>query len=257
MGPGILKRKTRAGAIFSMAVIPVLCIAVILTLCSCITITVNSSAGSGKITNRSYDVSDFSRLSFSGIGKIIIKQGDREGLSVEAESNVIDNIKVNKVGNILEIGFKNSFFKVIPTKDIVFNLTVKNLEEVTISGAGSIECDSLQTQSLSIVSSGAGNVVLGITATNLEINISGAGKVNASGTVKTQSLDISGAGSYNAKDLISDNCEINISGAGKAVVRVNEALDVKISGFGNVEYYGSPSVTQNVSGVGGSVNKLD
>lgn len=244
-----------AAAGFAIAV--VLCLVLALTLSSCITIKLNSTKGSGNVITRDFEVQDFTRLYFSGIGKLIVQQGETEALSVEAEENVMDNIRVDVSGNMLEIGFRGGVFHTIPTRDIVFHLTVKELESITISGAGNLECDSLEVQSLEINSSGAGNIELGITADNLEIGISGAGKVDLSGSVNTQALDISGAGSYNARDLESNQCEIDISGAGRAVVRVNEVLDIRISGLGSVEYYGSPSVTQNVSGVGGSVKKLD
>lgn len=236
----------------------IITIAVLLSffLSSCITIRVNTLKGSGEVITKSFEVGDFDRLIFSGIGKIIIVQGEETSLEVEAESNVIDALKINTSAGRLEIGFKSRFINVIPTKDIVFHLKVKDLKKINLSGAGIIECDNLNVESLSVDSSGVGSIKINITASDLEIGISGAGKVNLSGEVDTQQLNISGVGSYDAKELVSKDCEISISGAGRAVVNATQTLDIEMSGVGKVDYVGNPSITQNVSGAG-SINSIE
>ena len=92
---------------------------------------------------------------------------------------------------------------------------------------------------------------------DLKVSISGVGKINMKGEVDTQQVDISGAGSYSAKELISRDCEVDISGAGRATVNVTDTLDIQLSGVGSVEYTGNPSVTQNISGVGGAVKSAE
>jgi hypothetical protein len=229
-----------------------------LSLSSCITIKLNNKdiQGSGEVTTQDFQVSDFDRLNFSGIGNIIITQGDTESLRVEAESNVIERLEISSGGKMLKIGFKNNFFSIIPTKPINFYLNVKDLREISISGVGSIKCDNLTTADLSIDSSGAGSVDMNLTTTVFEVALSGAGKVNLTGQTQSQSIDISGAGSYNAKGFTSKDCEISISGLGRAVVNATDTLDVNMSGLGSVEYVGKPAVSQDISG-GGNVKSIN
>jgi hypothetical protein len=61
---------------------------------------------------------------------------------------------------------------------------------------------------------------------------------------------ISGGGSYKARNLQSARAEVDIDGLGSASVRVSEHLGATISGGGSVEYFGDPSVDQDVSGFG-------
>jgi hypothetical protein len=229
-----------------------------LSLSSCITIKLNNKdlQGSGKVTTKDFEVSDFDRLSFSGIGNIIITQGDTESLKVEAESNVIERLEISSGGKKLKIGFKNNFFNIIPTKPVNFYLSVKDLREISMSGVGSIKCDNLATDDLSIDSSGAGSVDMNLTTTVLEVALSGAGKVNLAGQTQSQSIDISGAGSYSAKEFTSKDCEVSISGLGRAIVNATDTLDVNMSGLGTVEYVGKPAVSQDISG-GGSVKSIN
>jgi hypothetical protein len=229
-----------------------------LSLSSCITIRLNNKdiQGSGELTTQDFQVSDFDRLNFSGVGNIIITQGETESLRVEAESNVIERLEITSGGKRLKIGFKNNFFNIIPTKPINFYLSVKDLREISISGVGSIKCDNLTTDDLSIDSSGAGSIDMDLTTTVLEVALSGAGKVDLTGQTQSQSIDISGAGSYSAKEFVSKDCEVSISGLGRAIVNASDTLDVNMSGLGTVEYVGKPAVSQDISG-GGSVKSIN
>ncbi|MBM3708962.1 MAG: DUF2807 domain-containing protein [Actinobacteria bacterium] len=228
----------------------------VLSLSSCITIRINTVRGSGDIAVREFDVEGFSRLIFSGIGKVYIEQGTEESLKVEAEDNILRAISVNVKGNKLEIGLRRGFLNFVPTRDIKFYLKVKDLNDIEISGVGSIYCKKLETEKLEIKSSGIGSVELNLVADDIEILLSGAGKVTMSGEVDTQQITITGAGSYSAKDLVSNDCEIDISGAGKAVVNAVKTLDINMSGFGRVEYVGNPAITQSISG-GGVIKSID
>lgn len=244
--------------VLSTAATATLALLLAMSLSSCITIKLNNKdiQGSGEVTTKVFEVSDFDRLSFSGIGNVIITQGETESLKVEAESNVIERLKISSGGKKLDIGFKNNFFNIIPTKPINFYLSVKDLREISISGMGSIKCDNLTTDNLLVDSSGVGSIDMGLATTVLEVALSGAGKVNFTGQTQSQSIDISGAGSYNAKEFASKDCEISISGLGRAIVNASDTLDVKMSGFGSVEYVGKPAISQDISG-GGSVKSIN
>lgn len=103
-------------------------------------ISTKINTANGNVEDKKFRVSDFSKIDFSGTGKIIIEQNNSESLVVEAEEDVIQNLRVEKVGDKLIISFKRKMINIIPTKDIIFHLKVKNLENINISGAdGSVE----------------------------------------------------------------------------------------------------------------------
>jgi len=247
-----INKKVVLRKVFFTAAVVVLALLLALSLSSCITIRLNNKdiKGSGEVASKDFEVSDFDRLDFSGIGNIIITQGETESLNVEAESNVIERLEISSSGKMLKIGYKNNFFNIIPTKPINFYLNVKDLREISISGVGSIKCDKLTTDDLSIDSSGAGSVDMNLITTVFEVALSGAGKVNLTGQTQSQSIDISGAGSYSAKEFTSKDCKISISGIGRAIVNASDTLDVKMSGLGSVEYVGKPAISQDISGRG-------
>ena len=55
---------------------------------------------------------------------------------------------------------------------------------------------------------------------------------------------------YTGKDLQSADTKVVVSGFGSATVSASDTLDVRITGSGNVDYYGKPEVTQTITGFG-------
>ena len=215
--------------------------------------------GSGDVIVEERDVSDFEMIQVSGVGRVIITQGDDETLSVETDDNLLEYIETEVKGDTLEIGFsKDTSFgvgggrKVLePSEGFTFRISVIDLNSILLSGAAKVEVDKLKTDTLNIHLSGAGDfVVEDLNAKELDVSVSGAGDVEVAGRVENQNVRLSGFGRYQAFDLDSQEATVTISGAGGADVWVTETLDVTISGAGDVKYYGSPEVTPEISGVG-------
>jgi len=82
------------------------------------------------------------------------------------------------------------------------------------------------------------------------VTISGAGNVTASGEATAQTVKINGIGNYQARDLWGTTAKVEINAAGSATVRVSDSLDATINGAGSINYYGNPTVSQRVAGVG-------
>jgi len=217
---------------------------IVLVLSSC-------TVGSRRVVTEDIKVSDFDQINFSTIGELTITQGDRESLTIEAESNVMSRITTAVRGATLYIEMKSGIWNVVPTKPVRYDLTVKELNSLDLSGVGTVYAGAIDTDRLDLDMSGAGKVIIrSLTAGILEVEHSGAGKCELAGQVRRQEVHLTGAGEYDAADLESETVEVELSGVGKATVWATEALDIRLSGVGSVSYYGDPTVTQNVSGIG-------
>lgn len=243
----------RRNAIIAIVIIQVMIILVVFAV-SC-KWTIGLVRGSGNIEKEEREVSGFDEVSFSGTGNLIITQGEEESLLVEADDNILPLIETDVSGGKLNISYKWGY-NIVPTSNTIFYLSVIDLNEVSLSGAGKIDCEDFETDKLKFKLTGAGDIYFNIFAEKLEINSSGAGNLNLSGEVESQKVDISGVGRYNAKELESKECDINVTGAGSATVNVSEELYVVISGVGNVNYTGSPNVERDISGLG-KVKNID
>lgn len=226
--------------------------------------------GSGNLTTETRRVSGFNSVDLSGIGNLVIEQGDEETLEITAEDNIMDHLVSKVSGTDLSLSVEE-YVNIKPTEDIIYHLTVKNISAIATSGLGNIESKSLQAEDLWVGISGSGNAQIGdlqadeldleisgsgsMTVANLDaktINsvISGLGNIEIAGSVDDQVIDISGSGNYEASDLFSRTAMIEISGSGSSVIWVADDLTIELSGMGSIDYYGEPVLSTEISGAG-------
>ena len=199
-------------------------------LSGCAGVGIGGTAGSGTVKTETRQVSGFTKISFSGVGALNITQAGAESLTISAEDNLLPLLTSTVSGGVLSLGVKPGS-TIRPSRPIVYTLTVTKLDDVSLSGAGSITAQGIKSTGLSVMLSGAGSMTIG-------------------GSAQSQTVIVSGLGSYQAKGFQTASTQVTISGAGSAVVSASQTLNAVVSGAGSITYYGSPQVTKSVSGVG-------
>ncbi len=214
--------------------------------------------GSGNIIAETRPVSGFHAIQLDGAGRLLITQGASESLEIQADDNLIDDLASNVRGGTLVLGYEEKPWRktIIPSQSVVYTLTVINLDQLTINGAADLDMQSLETESLELAVNGAGTIMIHDLSTGkLAVNMAGAGSVSISGEAVEEAVSIDGAGTYRAGDLQSRDSLIEINGLGTGVVWALDTLRVNITGAGSVSYYGSPELSQQITGLG-DVNRL-
>lgn len=231
---------------YSLAVVSLLA----LGLSGCVDIsnwrTVN---GSGQVLSERREVSGFDRVSIGGSGDLTLTQGDDESLVIETDDNLLPLIQTVVSGGELKIGWRNVNLR--PSHGIHFELKVKNLSAIDLSGSLRAQAGPVKTDRMEIHISGSGKVQLAkLQANELGIHVSGSGDTLVNGKVDRQRISISGSGTHRAVDLSCNEASVEVSGSGHATLWVRNNLKVSISGSGDVNYYGNPSVSSHTSGSG-------
>lgn len=185
--------------------------------------------GSGNLKTESRPVSGFTGVEVHGSAKLVVEQGDAESLSVTADDNLLQHLASDVTGSKLTLGPRD--VSVSPSEQIVYKLSVKNLNSIGVSGDVTVDATGIKTESLSI-------------------GISGAGNISISGEAAQQTISISGIGKYKGENFQTADTSVAISGSGQAVVAASKRLDVQVSGSADVRYVGNPEVTKSVSGFG-------
>ena len=211
--------------------------------------------GNGNVVKQTREVSSFNSISVSGAYHVILSQGSKQSVIVEADENLQPLIKTEVKGNELIIENKRS---ISHSHSMNVYLTVTDLKKIDLSGAVDLETNgTLKADELSIDESGASDTKMDISVTKLDLDCSGGSKLRFSGTASRVKMDISGAVDIFAYDLATENFNLEISGAGKAEINVSKELNASISGAGSVRYKGSPEkLITDVSGAG-SIRKAE
>jgi hypothetical protein len=200
------------------------------------------------VTKEKREIKDFNSIHINGAGKIYIKQGTNESIIIETENRYLNNIKSEVSNNTLYLGTKDP---ILNSKILNYYVTVKNLQEIQTTGEASIlSRDTISGEDLFLAIDGAGDVDLKIKVKQFKANIVGSSHVKLLGSAAHQIIEMTGAGAFDANKLQTKTTKVTINGAGNAKVNAISELDVKISGFGIVNYYGQPKITQEISGHG-------
>jgi len=215
------------------------------------------ASGSGKIVSEMRQLQGVTGISIEYPADVLIQQGSAESVKIEADDNLVPQISNTvKNGTLVIRNNVNWAQRVNPTKKVKITITVKDLNSIDLSGAGTVRVEKLNTQALSVDVSGAGDLTINqLNATSIDCDLSGAGSIALNGTTGKLKLAISGVGDFDGSKLLSKTVTAEISGTGSASVHASDTLDAQISGTGSIDYYGSPSVSKHVSGLG-SVTKI-
>ncbi len=216
--------------------------------------------GSGKIVTQNRDVSGFVGINISYPAEVTINQGQTESVTIEADDNVLPQLRTQVVGDTLSIDNGEPVWsaRVNPSRPVKITINVKDLRSLNFSSAGTVQVGNLQTNNLTMNISGAGSITFdNVKLSNLNCNLSGAGSVKVSGAADSVKLNISGLGSFSGADLMSQSANVHVSGTGSATVHPSSELIADVSGVGSVNYYGNPTVSKDVSGIGGVVRVGD
>jgi hypothetical protein len=201
-------------------------------------------------------VTGFTGLQFKAIGKILLTQGPVDSLTIQADPEIRVRIHTEVKEGVLMVTYDSDWkdwtgFNLIDKGMTLFTITMREIQSLSISGVGNLDVAEVTADKLNVSLSGPGSITIGsLTVNNLVVDMAGVGAVDLGGKCLEQTVHLSGAGNYKAPRLESDRATVKLSGVGNATVWVKEALDVNIPGAGAVEYYGSPQISQKISGIG-------
>ncbi|HEX4348303.1 MAG TPA: DUF2807 domain-containing protein [Vicinamibacterales bacterium] len=137
---------------------------------------VNAINGSGTIKSESRPAAGFSRVVLSGGGRLVLNRAGSESVSVSADDNLLPYIRTDVHGNTLDLGFDDSMNGIRPTKDVVFTVSAKQLEELTVSGSGVADVKDIDRDSFRATISGSGTIEY-VGTPRVSDHISGSGTV--------------------------------------------------------------------------------
>lgn len=214
-----------------------------------------SVAGSGNVKSESRTVSGITGISLSLPGLVDIQQGAVEGLTVEADDNLLPLIETVVDQGLLKIRPAAGFASFTARK-LKFTVQLKNIDRVDVSGSGDVRAEKLKATALTVGISGSGDIrIVSLETEALTLSIAGSGDFEAGGRAASLRARIAGSGDVKAGGLDAKAVEISISGSGDATVWARDSLSVKVVGSGDVLYYGDAKLKKSIVG-SGSVKRL-
>jgi hypothetical protein len=187
----------------------------------------SSVKGSGVTASEARSTADFDGVSVEGVFELEIRVGKDFSVEVEADDNLLQYIKTEVDGGILNIetteGVKSS-------NPIRIRVTSPEINTLRASGASKVS-------------------LAGVNNSSLDVESSGASKITMEGETSEVRIEASGASSVDAEALKAASASVDSSGASKVSVFAIERLVSDASGASKIAYSGNPaSVEKNTSG---------
>ena len=184
--------------------------------------------GNGVIKTEDRSIAEFSTVMVAGGYQIKWSPG-KPAFNISTDQNLLPLIKTVVSGNTLRIDSKKNL---APTKGITIILSSASLTDVRLTGGNSFKGSQITGHDLKLESTGASDISVDGSVTNLEASLTGASKLDA-------------------KSLQAKVAAITLVGASDADVTVSDTLKASITGAGSLTYSGNPkSVEKNVTGAG-------
>lgn len=191
--------------------------------------------GEGSTVSKTLNIDQFKSLGLAVNADLYLSKGNTQQVKIEAQQNIIDNIK-----RTVEKGsWSIEFDKNVGSHDkIKIYITLPTVKGLSIAGSGNIvgkdDFNNLD---------------------ELDMSIAGSGNIEFSGSGNKVSISIAGNGDVDAENFKARQCDISIAGNGDCTIDVDDSLNVSIAGNGDVNYKGSPRIKTSIVG-NGDVNSL-
>jgi hypothetical protein len=200
---------------------------------------------------------EFTQLTFKSIGEVFLTQGDACEFRIDGDPDLIKKVDTRVEDGVLTITYAVDVVDwtglgwISIENRLRYTITVKELDQLTLGGAGVIRAERLTGDTLKLHHSGLGFMnISGLNVRELGVTLGGLGEVRLAGEVQSQVVALSGGGGYQAIDLRSQEADVTLTGAGTAKVWVEAKLKASVSGAGSILFKGEPQLDQSVSGLG-------
>lgn len=207
--------------------------------------------GNGSIKRQARQVTHFTGLALEVPGKLELRMGDSEGVSIETDDNVLPLIETVVENGTLKIRPSKRNLN-LKTRNLKIVVNARQIERLALGGSGSIDADTLRAPRLNIDLGGSGDIqVRGLESDTLAVSLGGSGDFKAGeGRARKLSVSIGGSGTVDMGRVQSDSASVSVAGSGEATVWAKSELSMTIAGSGDVNYYGDPRLSKSIVGSG-------
>ena len=197
-------------------------------------LTKESVKGNGIITEKTFEVGDFSRVELSVPADVTYTLSDTPSVLVRVDENLMEKITVSEENGLLTVkptekSFRN--FKKLEIRlsssslaslqcdgAVDFNCAGPVRSEtfsLECNGAAEVEMENLDAKTVSFVVNGAGDIDVSLAdADQVSLKISGAGDANLSGKTREVQVEVNGAGDVDLSRLDYENLVKKVNGMG-------------------------------------------
>lgn len=209
--------------------------------------------GSGIVKTEERSTPSFEGVEASRNVNVFIVQGERNGISIEADDNLLQYITTKVSGNTLEVSIEKDI-TIGQYKKLSVYVTMKNIVNLTVNSGGDINCTRLlQVKDVSLSASSGGDIDLELAGGKITVEVTSGADVRLKGSAGFLDVSVSSGSDFKGKEFVAKACKVSASSGGDVSVHVTDELSYSVSSGGDLSYWGDAQVTSAHSSSGGDV----
>jgi len=196
-------------------------------------------------SSRTVSAKNFNNVAVSSGIDLFLTQGNNENVVIKGQEEVIKDVVIEQEGNNLTIKYKEgiNWGRLFKGTKIQVYVTVKKLNGISASGGSDVETqNTINTDKMSIKSSGGADLDLNIICKDITISSSGGSDINLKGSAENMVLNTSGGSDVDAFEFKVNYAQVNTSGGSDANVYVNKGLTANATGGSDIHYKGNAAL---------------
>lgn len=199
------------------------------------------------ITKELNNVSNFSSIRVLGSPDVEYRQsnGSKTTVSIYGSDNLVDLLEVSTVNGVLQVNIKKGVKILSGERRLKVIASSPSLNQVDIKGSADVYLKgTIKGNDLNLNITGSGDIEAeNLQYTNIFALVKGSGDIDLKNVKATTVLsEVNGSGDISAEKLAATNVVATVAGSGDIVCYASRQLDARVSGSGDIEYKGSPSV---------------
>lgn len=214
--------------------------------------------GNGNFVAIERSLQDYDHVAVAGSFDVDLVAGHEGQITLEGESNLLEYVLTEVKNGKLLIKTENGV-NLRPsswTNGIRITVPIESLDKVSLSGSGDIVSrTTIKSNNFSARISGSGEVSLTVEAERVDASLSGSGDITLAGRARDFVVSVSGSGEIQAFAFDADFVNATVSGSADIKVTVNESLEARVSGSGDIYYRGNPSKINTKTSGSGDISK--
>ena len=198
--------------------------------------------GSGNMITRDVNVQSFDELNISGVFSVLLTQGGKEAVKIEADDNLQELFEIKNEGSKLNISMKKDV-NFSSKKKMKVYVTFKKLKSLDLKTVGDVTSEQqLSFDDLKLHNKSVGNVDLNLTVQKLDVENKSVGDIKLNGKADNVVIRNKSVGSIQAANFIVQTMDIDNNGVGGAEVNAQKELKVKDNMMGKVTNKGGATI---------------
>lgn len=199
------------------------------------------------ITKELNNVSNFSSISVLGSPDVEYRQsnGSKTTVSIYGSDNLVDLLEVSTVNGVLQVNIKKGVKILSGERRLKVIASSPSLNQVDIKGSADVYLKgTIKGNDLNLNIAGSGDIEAeNLQYANIFALVKGSGDIDLKNVKATTVMsEVNGSGDISAEKLAATNVVATVAGSGDIVCYASGQLDARVSGSGDIEYKGSPSV---------------